>query len=278
MSDVLARICDIKRADLAERKVAAPLADIERTAADAPPTRGFVRAIERTIADDRLALIAEIKKASPSKGLIRADFDPPALAKAYEEGGATCLSILTEEPHFQGSDAFLRQASAASTLPCLRKDFMLDPYQVVEARAIGADCILLIMAALSDDHARELAGLARELGLDVLVEVHDGEELDRALRLDARLIGINNRNLKTLEIDLATTEQLAPRVPEDRLLVAESGLYSHADLLRMAEVGARCFLVGESLMREANVTAATRRLLQGEGQGPRRAISGSLPL
>jgi indole-3-glycerol phosphate synthase len=261
LSDVLAKICAIKRTAVAHRKVAAPLAGLEARAADAPPARGFVRAIEATIDAGRLALIAEIKKASPSKGLIRADFDPPALAKAYQAGGATCLSILTEEPHFQGSDAYLSQANGAATIPCLRKDFMLDPYQVIEARAIGADCILLIMAALSDADAKSLAGLARDLGLDVLVEVHDAAELDRALELDARLIGINNRNLKTLKVDLRTTEELAPRVPADRVLVAESGLYEHQDLLRMADVGTRCFLVGESLMRQENVEAATRTLL-----------------
>ncbi len=277
MSDVLTRICDIKRADVAERKAARPLADLERAAADAPPTLGFVRAIETTVQQGRFALIAEIKKASPSKGLIRADFDPPALAKAYKAGGATCLSVLTEEPHFQGSDAFLSQARGAATLPCLRKDFTLDPYQVVEARVIGADCILLIMAALTDDQAKSLAGLAGDLGLDVLVEVHDEQELDRALRLDAKLIGVNNRNLKTLAIDLSTTEALATRIPDDRLMVSESGLYRHDDLQRMADAGARCFLVGESLMREADVAAATKRLLNGEGRDPSQASSGPLP-
>ena len=275
MSDVLARICDIKRSDVAKRKVVAPLAGLEGALTGAPPVRGFVQAIETTIAAGHLALIAEIKKASPSKGLIRADFDPPVLAEDYEAGGATCLSVLTEEPHFQGSDAYLSQARGAATLPCLRKDFILEPYQVVEARAIGADCILLIMAALTDDEAKDLASLTKALGMDVLVEVHDREELDRALALDAGLIGINNRNLKTLEIDLATTEALAPLVPDDRLLVAESGIHSHDDLLRMTKVGARCFLVGESLMREVDVSAATRRLLGGEGRGPSQASSGS---
>jgi indole-3-glycerol phosphate synthase len=261
LSDVLARICAVKRADLEARKAAAPLAGLEARAADAPPARGFVRAIETTIEAGRLALIAEIKKASPSKGLIREDFDPPSLARAYQAGGAACLSVLTEKPHFQGDDAFLSQASAAAAIPCLRKDFMLEPYQVIEARVIGADCILLIMAALTDDQASGLAGLAQALGMDVLVEVHDAAELERALKLDVRLIGINNRNLRTLQVDLKTTEALAPRVPADRLLVAESGLHRHRDLLRMTEVGARCFLVGESLMREADVEAATRKLL-----------------
>lgn len=194
MSDVLAKICAIKCTDVEYRKVAAPLAGLEVRAAEAAAPRGFIKALDATIEAGRLALIAEIKKASPSKGLIREDFDPPSLAKAYETGGATCLSILTEEPHFQGSDAYLSQASSVAALPCLRKDFMLDPYQVVEARAIGADCILLIMAALGDDQARELAGLAEALGMDVLVEVHDAAELDRALMLDTKMIGINNRS------------------------------------------------------------------------------------
>ena len=275
MSDMLAKICNIKRADVARCKEAVPQAELERTVGKAAPTRGFIKAIEQTIASGRFALIAEIKKASPSKGLIRADFDPPALAQAYQTGGATCLSILTEEPHFQGSDAFLRQARATTSLPCLRKDFMLDPYQVIEARVIGADCVLLIMAALTDDEAKSLASLAKSLDMDVLVEVHDRPELDRALRLDCQLIGINNRNLKTLEVDLATTEMLACDVPADRLLVAESGLHRHSDLLRMAKVGAHCFLVGESLMREADLTSATRRLLVGEDRDPRQAQIGS---
>jgi indole-3-glycerol phosphate synthase len=261
LSDVLARICADKRRHVAAMRGHQPLAMLERRAAAAPPPRGFRRALERTIAAAGLALIAEIKKASPSKGLIRADFDPPALARAYRDGGASCLSVLTDAPYFQGDDSFLGAARAAVDLPCLRKDFMLEPYQIVESRALGADCVLLIMAALEDAVAAELAREAHGLGMDVLVEVHDAAELDRALVVDADLLGINNRNLKTLQVDIATTEALAPRVPPDRLLVAESGLYSRADLQRMAAAGARAFLVGESLMREADVTLATRRLL-----------------
>jgi indole-3-glycerol phosphate synthase len=260
VSDVLARICTAKRAAVATRKAALPLSELEAGLPAAPP-RGFRRALEAKLASDGLALIAEIKKASPSRGLIRADFDPPALARAYANGGAACLSVLTEEAWFQGADEHLRAVRAAVDLPCLRKDFVLEPYQVVEARAIGADCVLLIMAALEGDAARELCALAHELGLDVLLEVHDALELERALRLDGDLIGINNRNLKTLQVDLGTTEQLAPLVPNDCLLVAESGLHRHADLERMAAAGARCFLVGEALMRQPDVAAATRTLL-----------------
>ena len=260
MTDVLARICAAKRAAVATRKSALPLGELEARLPATPP-RGFRRALEARLESDGLALIAEIKQASPSQGLIRADFDPPALARAYAAGGAACLWVLTEENWFKGADEHLRAARAAVDLPCLRKDFMLEPYQIVEARAIDADCVLLIMAALDDGAAQELAGLAHSLGLDVLVEVHDAKELERALRLDAALIGINNRNLKTLGVDLRTTEELAPLVPDERLLIAESGLARHADLERMAAVGARCFLIGEALMREADVAAATRALL-----------------
>ncbi|AWK85087.1 indole-3-glycerol phosphate synthase TrpC [Azospirillum thermophilum] len=261
MSDVLARICDDKRALVASRKFARPPGEVEAAARAADPPRGFVRALREAVAAGRYGLIAEIKKASPSKGLIRPDFDPPALARAYREGGATCLSVLTDEPYFQGCDAYLVAARAAVDLPVLRKDFMVDPYQIAESRALGADCILIIMAALSDAQAQEIEEAAIAHRLDVLVEVHNREELDRALALKSPLLGVNNRNLKTLAVDLATTEALAAHVPADRMLVAESGLYGPADLSRMAAVGARCFLVGESLMRQEDVTAATRALL-----------------
>jgi indole-3-glycerol phosphate synthase len=261
VTDVLARICAARRQDVAAREAARPLAALEALVPTLPPPRGFRRALEAQLAAAGLALIAEIKKASPSEGMIRADFDSAALARAYAAGGAACLSVLTEERHFQGADDDLWKARAAVALPCLRKDFILQPYQVVEARVIGADCVLLIMAALDDATARSLCALAQSLGLDVLVEVHDAAELDRALRLEATLIGINNRNLKTLQVDLRTTERLAARVSDDRLLVAESGLHRHEDLLRLAAVGARCFLVGTALMRAPDVAAATRRLL-----------------
>ena len=261
MADVLAEICDRKREHVARRKAERPEAVLRDLAKKAPPVRPFAAALEAQLAQGRYGLIAEIKKASPSRGLIRADFDPPSLAQAYQAGGATCLSVLTDAPYFQGDDDDLRRARAACNLPVLRKDFILDPYQVLESRAIGADCILLIMAALDDSLARDLAATARALGLDVLVEVHDRAELERALALDTRLIGINNRNLKTLKVDLATTEELAPLVPRDRLVVGESGIYDPEDLDRLAAAGARCFLVGESLMRAGDVAAATRRLL-----------------
>ena len=266
MSDVLARICADKRSHIARQAERVSLAELERRVARAEAPRGFRASLERRIALEKPALIAEIKKASPSKGLIRADFDPPSLARAYREGGAACLSVLTDEPYFQGNDAYLAAAREASGLPVLRKDFILDPYQVTEARAIGADCVLLIMACLDVRWAKDLAGCAHDLGMDVLIEVHDEAELRDALAIDADLFGINNRNLKTLEIDLATTERLAPLVPEDRMLVAESGIYGPVDIERLEQVGARCFLVGESLMRQEDVATATRTLLGGTGR------------
>ncbi|WP_374448261.1 indole-3-glycerol phosphate synthase TrpC [Stella sp.] len=265
MSDVLARINADKRRHVAECRRARPLPVVEAAARAAPAPRGFAARLQATADSGRHALIAEIKKASPSKGLIRPDFDPPSLARAYRDGGATCLSILTDTPYFQGQDADLVAARAAVDLPVLRKDFMVDPYQVAEARALGADCILLILAALDDELAADLAQAARDWRMDVLIEVHDAAELDRALRMPFGLIGINNRNLKTLEVDIKTTEELAPRVPADRFLVAESGLFTPADLERMAAVGARAFLIGESLMRQADVAAATRTLLTRPG-------------
>ena len=260
MSTILDRIKAYKLDEIAARKAARPLALVEEAAAEAPAPRGFVRALERAAATG-YGLIAEIKKASPSKGLIRADFDPPALARAYEAGGATCLSVLTDGPSFQGDDAFLTEAHDACALPCLRKDFFYDSYQVAEARALSADCILIIMASVGDAQAQELEEAALRWGMDVLIEVHDRAELERASALKSRLIGINNRNLHSFEVTLDTTRDLARHVPEDRMIVAESGLVTPADLASLAAYGARCFLIGEALMRQQDVTAATKTIL-----------------
>ena len=261
MSDTLARINAYKRAEIAAAKSRVPQAEIERRAAAAPQPRGFLAALKRAVASGRYGLIAEIKRASPSRGLIRADFDVAALARAYKEGGATCLSVLTDAPEFQGSPEYLKLARETVDLPALRKDFMLDPYQVYEARAWGADCILIILASVTDDEAQELENTAFSLGMDALIEVHDAGEMSRALRRRSRLIGINNRNLKTLNVDLATTETLARMVPAGRMLVSESGLGGPSDLARMKRAGASCFLIGESLMRQRDVAEATRALL-----------------
>ncbi len=261
MSDILAQICADKAEQVAAAKAAAPLAEVTAKARDQAPPRGFMAALLATAADGRWALIAEIKKASPSGGLIRPDFDPPALARAYQAAGASCLSVLTDTPYFQGEAAHLGAARAAVPLPVLRKDFIIDPWQVAETRAMGADCLLVIMAALDDSTVRALFDAAAEFDLDVLTEVHDAAELDRALALDAAVIGINNRNLKTLVTDLAVTEELSARVPADRLMVSESGLRTPADLARMEAAGAGAFLIGESLMRQDDVEAATRALL-----------------
>ncbi len=263
MNDILARICRDKRGHVTKQALRTPASVLFKRARASEPPRGFADRLAAATAGGGTGLIAEIKRASPSQGVIREDFDAATLARAYAEGGATCLSVLTDKPYFQGADIYLKEAREVVDLPILRKDFMVDPFQIVESRALGADCVLLIMAVLSDSLVSEMYSAATEFGMDVLVEVHDGPELDRALKLSPRLIGINNRDLKSFEVNLSRTESLAPRVPEGITVISESGFNGPADLARIAAAGVHCFLVGESLLRAADVSGATRALLAG---------------
>ena len=273
--NVIARICADKREHLRVRRKAKPIATVEREAKAASPVRGFASALDRAVARAGVGLIAEIKRASPSMGVLRAEFDPVGLAKAYQAGGAACISVLTDTPYFKGTDADLVAARTAVILPAIRKDFMLDPYQVVESRALGADCILVILAALDDMQAAEISDVARQWKMDVLVEVHDERELDRAAGLGADLIGINNRNLATLAVDLATTEQLAPRAPKGATLVCESGIATPADVERMRRIGVHRFLVGSALMVQPDIAAAVRDLIAVAPSGGEPAFGGT---